>query len=127
MLAPSASAASPFRAMAKPSITVAASGAPPGTPTRMLGIEPPVWMTACMESSRTIPTCGSIPNSSGSSSNSPILPLKPGTAPNTMPMLSPTSRAPNKAGSMKIVTAEERMSEKFTQRLAPRRSRQSCR
>ncbi len=51
----------------------------------MLGIEPPVCTTECIEMRNIAPASGDMPNTNGMASTMPSLPPSPGMAPKNMP------------------------------------------
>src|SRR3954470_5441911 len=84
--------ASPFLAMGKPSSTVAADAAPPGTPKRMAGIGSPVAVVDPRPSNSANAVYGSMLKVNGSSIAVPARPPMPGTMPSTSPMMQPAPR-----------------------------------
>src|SRR5712691_6472855 len=108
----SARPASPFFAIGKPSSTVAAEAAPPGTPNRIAGIGSPVAVVAPRPSSSAKAEYGSMLNVNGSSIAVPVSPPIPGMMPSMSPMMQPSPRNIRRCGSIndrKALPAETAM------------------
>src|SRR5215470_9060701 len=101
----SARPASPFLAIGKPSSTVAAEAAPPGTPNSTAGIGSPVAVVDPSPSSSANAVYGSMLKVNGSSIAVPARPPIPGTIPSTRPMTHPAARYIRRTGSIKITKA----------------------
>ncbi len=90
--APMAVPALPCRASGYPSKQVAAFGAAPGVFSSIADNEPPKGTPPMMPPTSTIAESASMPNVSGISSASAVVPPRPGMAPNNSPIAVPSDR-----------------------------------
>src|SRR5687768_15626060 len=93
--------------MGKPSSTVAADAAPPGTPNRTAGMGSPVAVVAPRPSRSAKAEYGSIVNVNGSNIAVPARPPMPGTMPSTRPIMQPSPRYMSRSGSSSMNRAFE--------------------